>query len=101
MSRTALSLESPIITNQSENYLFSSNRTSAVIQKSTRSDTIEAMKFEIGHTNDDGANYDRSDLIIESLSNSIKAKLGINTPHYPSKELDINGKTLSRGNLTV
>ena len=101
MSRTALSLESPIETSQSANYLFSPNRTNAVIQKSTASDTIEAMKFEIGHTSDDGVTYDRSDLIIESLSNSIKAKVGINTPHYPSKELDINGKTLSRGNLTV
>lgn len=96
MSRTALSLESPIITNQSENYLFSPNRTSAVIQKSTSSDTIEAMKLQVGHTTDDGASYDRSDFIIESLSNSIKARLGINTPNYPSKELDINGQTLSR-----
>ena len=96
MSRTALSLESPIDVSKSADYPFSPNRTSAVIQKSTSSDTIEAMKLQVGHTTDDGASYDRSDFIIESLSNSIKARLGINTPNYPSKELDINGQTLSR-----
>jgi hypothetical protein len=101
MSRTALSLESPIDVSKSADYLFSPNRTNAVIQKSTSSDTIEAMKLQVGHTTDDGASYDRSDFIIESLSNSIKARLGINTPNYPSKELDVNGQTLSRGNLTV
>lgn len=98
-SRTSLEVSSPLDrADQTAYNLQGKARGDLIITKHVQHPMPPAATIKVWYNN--GTAYTRQDLIVSPLGNTT-ARLGINTPTYPTATLDVNGEMRSQETLTI